>query len=84
MRKQLKRIDNKWVRLVAMAVVFANAGAMMFGIELLPFDNETIVAGISVIALAGTEIWNHWKNNNWTPEAKRAQKYLDGEKEANK
>jgi len=84
MRKQLKKIDNKWVRLVAMAVVFANAGALMFGYELLPFDNETIVAGISVIALAGTEIWNHWKNNNWTPEAKRAQKYLEGEKEAYK
>ncbi|MFA1818990.1 phage holin [Virgibacillus oceani] len=82
MRKQLKKIDNKWIRLVAMAVVFANAGALMFGYELLPFDNETIVAGISVIALAGTEIWNHWKNNNWTAEAKRAQQYLNGEKEA--
>ncbi|GAB3801036.1 phage holin [Virgibacillus kimchii] len=84
MKKQLKKIDNKWVRLVAMTVVFINAAAMMFGYELLPFRDEAIVAGISVVALAGTEIWNHWKNNNWTPEAERAQKYLDGEKEANK
>ncbi|WP_164219409.1 phage holin [Virgibacillus sp. YIM 98842] len=84
MKKQLKKIDNKWVRLIAMTVVFINAAAIMFGYELLPFDNETIIAGISVGALAGTEIWNHWKNNNWTPEAERAQKYLDGEKEVNK
>jgi hypothetical protein len=82
--KTTQKNDNKWVRLVAMAVVFANAGALMFGYELLPFGNETIVAGISVIALADTEIWNHWKNNNWTPEAERAQKFLDGEKEAYK
>jgi SPP1 family holin len=84
MKKQLKKIDNKWVRAVVIIIVGGNAIATMFGYPILPFEDEQIIAGVSSAALIGGEIWNHWKNNNWTPEAERAQKYLDGEKEVNK
>lgn len=80
MKEMLKKIDNKWVRVAALVIVVGNIIATMFGYPLLPFSNEDIVAGVSLVALIGSEIWNHWKNNNWTPEAKQAQNYLDSTK----
>ena len=68
----MKKIDNKYVRLISLIVVAINSGAMMMGYKLLPFDDDEIVTGISIIAMVGTEIWNHWKNNSYTPQAKRA------------
>lgn len=82
MKEQLKKIDNKYVRLAVLIIVAINSSAMILEYQLLPFSNEQIAAGASIVALVGAEIWNHYKNNNYTPEAKRAQKYLDGEKEA--
>lgn len=80
MKDVLKRVDNKWVRLTILVVVFINTAGMMMGKQLLPFDNEQIAVGISVVALAISEIWNHWKNNSYTQPAKEADIYLESRK----
>ncbi|GLO65265.1 MULTISPECIES: phage holin [Oceanobacillus] len=76
MRAALESINNKWVRLFILIVVFANTVSMIFGHQLIPFSNEEIATGLSVLALALSEIWNHWKNNSYTKSAKEADKYL--------
>lgn len=81
MKEILKGIDNKWVRLTILVVVFANTAGMMLGYQILPFDNEQIAAGISIVALAASEIWNHWKNNSYTKPAQEADTYLKSRKE---
>ncbi|WP_373896393.1 phage holin [Virgibacillus sp. CBA3643] len=81
MKEKLKKINNKWVRLAVIVIVVGNAVATMFGYPLLPFDNDQIIAGVSAVALGGSEVWNHWKNNNYTGKAKQAQNYLDEIKE---
>lgn len=73
----LKKIDNKWIRLFALIIVAVNSGAMMMGIELLPFTKEEIVTGVSLVAMVGVETWNHWKNNSYTEEAKQADNYYE-------
>ena len=78
MKEQLKKIDNKWVRLIALIVVATNSSAMILGVDLLPYSNEEIVTGISLVAMYGVELWNHWKNNSYTDEAKQADSYLNG------
>lgn len=80
MKEALKKIDNKWVRLIAWILVAINTGAMILGYELLPFENEEIVNGISLVALYAVEAWNHWKNNSYTQPAKEADVYLDSRK----
>lgn len=81
MKESLKKINNKYVRLFAWIVVAINTGALILDIELLPFDNEQIVKGISLIALYSVEAWNHWKNNSYTKSAKEADIYLAKQKE---
>lgn len=72
----LDKINNKYVRLIALIVVAINSGAMIMGYQLLPFNNEEIVAGISIVAMVATELWNHWKNNSYTPQAKQADEQI--------
>ncbi len=81
MKEKLSKIDNKWVRLAVFIIVAVNSGFMMAGYELLPFDNEQIVVGLSVVAMVGSELWNHWKNNSYTEEAQEADRILKASKD---
>lgn len=84
MKEAIKTIDNKWVRLVVLVVVFINSASVMLGKPILPFDNEQIVVGTSIVAMVITEIWNHWKNNSYTNEAREADVYMSKLKERRK
>ena len=72
------------MRLAVFAIVAINSGFMMAGYELLPFDNEQIVAGLSIVAMVGSELWNHWKNNSYTKPAQEADLELEHRKHQNK
>lgn len=72
--------NSTFVRLIVMIAVGINSIATMYGHTLIPFTNEEISIGISAVALVGSEIWNHWKNNNYTKRAKEAQKHIDESK----
>lgn len=72
----MEKVNNKWVRLIVLIVVAINSGAMILGYQLLPFSNEEVSAGVSVVALILSELWNHWKNNSYTDEAQIADRQL--------
>ncbi|MCT1904667.1 phage holin [Oceanobacillus sojae] len=76
MSENLARINNKWVRLTVLVIVFINTAAMLFGYRIIPLSNEDLVSVLSLIALLVSEIWNHWKNNSYTPSAKEADKLM--------
>lgn len=76
MSENLARINNKWVRLTVLVIVFVNTAAMMLGYRLIPLSNEDLVSILSLIALFVSEIWNHWKNNSYTSQAKEADKLM--------
>lgn len=84
MKEAIKAVDNKWVRLVVLVVVFINSASVILGKPILPFDNEQIVVGVSIVAMVITEIWNHWKNNSYTNEAREADVYMSKLKERRK
>ena len=84
MKETIKTIDNKWIRLVTMVIVFINSASVMMGKPILPFNNEQIVVGISIVVMIITEIWNHWKNNSYTDEAREADIYMNKLKERRK
>lgn len=80
MKEQLKKIDNKYIRLAVFIIVAINSSAMIMDVQILPFSNEEIVQGLSVVALVGSELWNHWKNNSYTMPAKEADAYIKSRK----
>ncbi|GIO22899.1 phage holin [Oceanobacillus sp. J11TS1] len=77
MLEKLAKINNKWVRLAVLIIVFLNTAAMLFGYQLIPLSNEELVSVLSLIALFISEIWNHWKNNSYTSSAKEADKFME-------
>ncbi|WP_226035582.1 phage holin [Aquibacillus saliphilus] len=73
--------NNTMVRLIVMVLVGVNSISTMYGYNLIPYTDEEINVGISAIALVVSELWNHYKNNNYSPEAKKAQAELDKAKQ---
>ncbi|GEN86671.1 phage holin [Oceanobacillus sp. FSL W8-0428] len=76
MSENLARINNKWVRLTVLVIVFINTAAMLLGYRIIPLSNEDLVSVLSLIALFVSEIWNHWKNNSYTSQAKEGDKLM--------
>ncbi|WP_080873742.1 phage holin [Oceanobacillus timonensis] len=77
MNENVSKINNKWVRLAVLTIVFLNTAAMLLGYKLIPLSNEELVSVLSLIALFISEIWNHWKNNSYTSQAKEADKLME-------
>lgn len=73
----LNKVNNKWVRLVALIVVVLNGGFKMFGVELLPFDNEEIVSGISFASIVVVGAWSFWKDNPFSEWGKKSNNYMN-------
>ncbi|GGJ77053.1 phage holin [Virgibacillus salexigens] len=80
MQSVLNKINNKWVRLSIMLTVTINTIASIINKPLVPFNNEEIAIGVSVMFLVVSNIWNHWMNNSYTDKAIRADSYLNSMK----
>ena len=77
MKKTKEMLGSKYVRLIAMVVVAINSIAVMFGYDIVPFSDDQITMGISAAALVISETWNHYKNNSYSLEAKKADAYMN-------
>ena len=64
------------VRIIVMFVVMVNSILLINDINFLPYTDDQIAAGISSVALVVSEIWNHYKNNDYTEEAEVATEYM--------
>lgn len=50
----------------------------------LPFSEEGVYEGISLLLTVGASLWAWWKNNSFTPAAREADRYLQAVKEIDK
>lgn len=66
-------VTNVFILLVALI----NAGLQMFGINILPIENQDISSIISTVFLIITALWNTWKNRNLTSASQIAQNITD-------
>lgn len=80
-KELLEKANNRWTRLIILIVVAMNTGFMLFEVEFIPYTDEQIATGVSWVAMVAVELWNHWKNNSYTPEAKHADVYLNSRKQ---
>lgn len=63
------------ITLLVLALI--NAVLQMFGMNVLPIQNDDISNIVSVIFLIVTAAWNTWKNRNFTKASQEAQALTD-------
>lgn len=64
-------------RTILIIIALINQGLLIAGKNPLPFEDDQIAQVISFGFTAVTAMIAWWKNNNFSQEAKEAQKYLD-------
>ena len=64
------------VRTVVLAVALVNQGLTISGRNPLPFTNEEVGQGVSMILTVGASLWAWWKNNSFTQAAIAADERL--------
>ena len=72
------------IRVVVMFVVMINSIFLINDVNFLPYTDDQIAAGISSVALVVSEIWNHYKNNDYSEEAEAGTRKMKHLKEVNK
>ena len=82
----IKNVDKSvWVRVIALFLVLANQiSVSFFEFKLLPFADEEIYEGVSIVVTTAVAFWTSWKNNSFTDEAQEADVYLTEQKEKKK
>ena len=64
------------VRTVALLFALVNQVLTMAGKAPLPFTNEEIAEGFSMVLTVGASLWAWWKNNSFTQAAIEADEQL--------
>ena len=71
---------NTIIRLCSLLFSLLNLVLTECGVNPIPISDEVAYQIISIIVAGALIFWNAWKNNNFTPAAKVAQKILDAVK----
>jgi SPP1 family holin len=64
------------VRTVVLAVALVNQGLTISGRNPLPFTNEEVGQGVSMVLTVGASLWAWWKNNSFTQAAIAADEWM--------
>lgn len=74
----MKNINKGTIaRTIAVIAVLINQFLIMFGKEQLPFTEDEIYQGVSMVLTVGATLWAWWKNNSFTKEAIEADRYKE-------
>ena len=63
------------VRTIILVVALVNQVLTAFGKNPLPFSDEELYTGLTLVFTVGATIWAWWKNNSFTKNAIAADKY---------
>lgn len=64
------------IRTILLIAALINQALVIAGKQVLPFTDEQIYTGLSMMFTAGTSLLAWWKNNSFTDEALAADKKL--------
>lgn len=63
-------------RTIVLIIALVNQVLTVFGINPLPFSEDTVYETVTLIFTIGATAWAWWKNNSFTQEAIEADEYL--------
>ncbi|WP_121603771.1 phage holin [Virgibacillus sp. Bac332] len=64
------------VRLVVLVILLANQALVVYGWDPLPFTEDQIYQGVSIVATIGVAVWAWFKDNPVTKKGKNNDKFL--------
>ena len=64
------------IRLLVIIITYANSVFVSAGRGKIQLADNDIYAIASFLALFISVLWGYWKNNSYTPEAKKADEYM--------
>lgn len=79
----MKKINLKGVTVevvtgvLILLVALINAVLQMFGVNILPIENDEISSVVSTVFLIVTTLYNTWKNRNITKASQTGQQVVD-------
>lgn len=78
----IKNVDKSvWVRIIALFLVLINQISIsFFDFQLIPYADEQIYEGVSVVVTTAIAFWTTWKNNSFTESAQQADVYMKEQK----
>lgn len=65
------------IRTAVLVLALLNQGLALFNLSPLQISDEQLGEFITLTFTISSAVWSWWKNNNITPEAIKAQGYLD-------
>ncbi len=65
------------IRTILLVIALVNQFLVITGHSVLPFEDAEIEAALTMAFSAFTTLWVWWKNNSFTPEAIKADIYLE-------
>ena len=68
------------VRTVVLAVALVNQTLIIAGKNPLPFTDDEVGQGVSMLLTVGAALWAWWRNNSFTQAAIEADEKLHGKK----
>ena len=72
------------IRLIVLAIAFANQILTMTGHPVLPIDSDELANAVATIIAAIAALWGYWKNNSFTKNAIKADEVLKELRESDK
>lgn len=70
-----------WVRILTLILSLLNLVAIeLFDFKLLPYTDEEIYSGVSVLITVAISVYTTWKNNSFTEEAQEADKLIEAKR----
>nr|DAF01815.1 MAG TPA: holin [Caudoviricetes sp.] len=64
------------IRTIVLTLALANQILTSTGHTVIPVSDDQIAELITLVATIGASLWSWWKNNSFTAEAIKADKYL--------
>lgn len=64
------------IRTIVLFIALLNQVLTMFGLNPLPFSDEDIYSGLTMIFTVVATLWAWWKNNSFTQNAIEADEFL--------
>lgn len=64
------------IRTIILVYSLINSILVMLGFNPIPFTEDEVGTAITLVLTVSATLWSWWKNNNFTHEAKEAQKHL--------
>lgn len=67
------------VRTVVLFVALLNQSLVLAGYSPLPFEDQDVENGVTIVLTVGASIWTWWRNNAITRQARRNEELLKKE-----